>query len=81
MSVTKEHFDGRMEELQQLISKLQTENKVLRAENKLLKTELIHVKATALWSEMYARRNNILIHSVEAPQGTENLKNTVVTFL
>ena len=70
-----------MDELQKLISKLQTENKVLRAENKLLKTELIHVKATALRSEIYARRSNIQIHGVEAPKGTENLQNTVVTFL
>ena len=43
-----------------------------RAENKLLKTELIHVKATALRLEMYARRNNILIHGVEAPHISEN---------
>ena len=80
MSVTKDHFDRRMDELQSLISKLQNENKVLRAENKLLRTELVHVKTTALRSEMYARRNNILIHGVEAPQGTENLRETVVTF-
>jgi len=80
MAVTKEHFDRRMDEMLQLISQLQTENKLLRAENKLLKTELVQVKTSTLRTELYTRKNNIIIHGIEAPQGSENLRQTVASF-
>ena len=79
MAVTKEHFDRRMDEMPQLISKLQTENKLLRAENKLLKTELVHVKTSTLRSELYARKN-IIIHGIEASQGSEKFCQTLASF-
>ena len=63
-----------------LISQLQTENKLFRAENKLLKTELVQVKTSTLRTELYTRKNNIIIHGIEASQGSENLRQTVASF-
>ena len=72
MVVIKEHFDRRMDEMLQLISKLQIENKLLRARNKLLKTELVQVKTSTLRTELNARKNKIIIHGIEASQDSEN---------
>jgi hypothetical protein len=79
-SLTKEHFDRRMDELTATISMLQQENKVLKTENKLLKLELIKVKSSALRVDLHTRRNNILLHGIDTPNESENLRDTVKNF-
>ena len=79
MALTKQHFDDRMDEVLQKIAKLQQENKLLRSENRSLRSELLRVKSTALRSELYSRRNNLVIHGLESSDG-EDLRQKVVGF-
>ena len=71
MSFTKQHFNDHMNELLQTIAKLQQESKLFRLENRLLKSKLVEVKTTALCSELYSRRNNLVIHSLEFLEGQD----------
>ena len=80
MSVTKKHFDERMDDLKQMIENLRIENSALKQENSDLKNAIIAVKEQCLSTELYVKRKNLLIHGIPN-KDSENIEETVHDFL
>ena len=69
-----------MDDLKQMVENLRKENSALKQENSDLKNAIIAVKEQCLSTELYVKRENLLIHGI-ANKDSENIEETVHDFL